>query len=67
MLVEGGEAPSIHEWAERRRDATERKTRLAAVNGDTGDVDGEPGSRPSSSGLSSLGDRTVDHDMSDFA
>ncbi|KAH8910759.1 hypothetical protein BR93DRAFT_955816 [Coniochaeta sp. PMI_546] len=66
VLVEGGEVPSIQEWAEKRRAVTEQKNALA-VNGDMGDGDGAPGSRPSSSGLSSLGDRTIDHDMSDFA
>jgi transcription initiation factor TFIID subunit 3 len=65
VMVEGGDVPSIHEWAEKRRAVTERKN-VAAINGDSGDVNGEPGSRPSSSGLSSLGDRTIDHDMSDF-
>ncbi|KAB5580517.1 hypothetical protein GE09DRAFT_1212965 [Coniochaeta sp. 2T2.1] len=65
VQVEGGDVPSIQEWAERRRAATEKKV-APAINGD-GYVDGEPGSRPSSSGLSSLGDRTIDNDMSDFA
>ncbi|OIW35282.1 hypothetical protein CONLIGDRAFT_627342 [Coniochaeta ligniaria NRRL 30616] len=65
VLVEGGEVPTIQQWAEKRRAVTERKN-ARAMNGDAGDVDGEPGSRPSSSGLSSLGDRTIDHDMSDF-
>lgn len=65
VLVEGGEVPSIKSWAEKRRTTTERKT--ISLNGHSGVVDGEPGSRPSSSGLSSLGDRTIDQDMSDFA
>ena len=66
VQVEGGEVPSIHEWVDKRRAATEKKV-APAMNGDSGYVDGEPGSRPSSSGLSSLGDRTIDNDMSDFA
>jgi transcription initiation factor TFIID subunit 3 len=64
-MVEGGEVPSIHGWAEKRRAVTERKGVLI-VNGGSREVDGEQDSRPSSSGLSSLGDRTLDHEMSDF-
>ena len=64
-MVEGGDAASIRDWAEKRRAVTEHKD-CAMVNGHSGDFDGDQGSRPSSSGLSSLGDRTIDHDMSDF-
>lgn len=65
VMVEGGDVPSIHEWAEKRHAVTERKN-VAAINGDSRGFNGDPGSRPSSSGLSSIGDQTMDHEMSDF-
>lgn len=70
VLVEGGEVPTIDMWAERIHAAAVRKA--AEVNGaqEDGvaeeDGDGQPDSRPPSSGLSSLGDRDLpDIDMLD--
>ncbi|KAL2158486.1 hypothetical protein VTH06DRAFT_4253 [Thermothelomyces fergusii] len=68
VLVEGGECPSILEWEERRRRASEKtpeppRDRHGAVNGNgSGDGDGEE-SRPPSSGLSSLGGRSIADEM----
>ncbi|KAK4132590.1 hypothetical protein BT67DRAFT_82113 [Trichocladium antarcticum] len=71
VLVEGGECPSISVWEERRRAAGVKKPGLqqpqlrggADVNGNgNGNGDGEE-SRPGSSGLSSLGDRSIADDM----
>ncbi|AEO54106.1 hypothetical protein MYCTH_2296260 [Thermothelomyces thermophilus ATCC 42464] len=68
VLVEGGEWPSILAWEERRRLASEKtpeppqrpqQNRHGDVNGDG---DGEE-SRPPSSGLSSLGDRSIADEM----
>jgi transcription initiation factor TFIID subunit 3 len=70
--VEGGEAPTIDDWAESIHAAATRKA--TAMNGsllengiqDAEDGDGQPDSRPPSSGLSSLGDRDLpDVDMLD--
>ncbi|KAL2169843.1 hypothetical protein VTG60DRAFT_5584 [Thermothelomyces hinnuleus] len=68
VLVEGGECPSILAWEERRRLASEKtpeppqrpqQNRHGDVNGD-----GDGGeSRPPSSGLSSLGDRSIADEM----
>jgi transcription initiation factor TFIID subunit 3 len=72
VLVEGGEAPTIDDWAEKIHAAATRKA--TAMNGaplengtqDAEDGDGQPDSRPPSSGLSSLGDRDLpDVDMLD--
>ncbi|KAK4155510.1 hypothetical protein C8A00DRAFT_31646 [Chaetomidium leptoderma] len=75
VLVEGGECPSIFVWEERRRMAGQKTPeppqqqglQQREVNGDgdrdgDGDDDGE-GSRPPSSGLSSLGDRSIADEM----
>ena len=71
VLVEGGECPSIFVWEERRRAAGVKKPELQQpqlgagedFNGDgDGDGDGDE-SRPGSSGLSSLGDRSIADDM----
>ena len=76
MLVEGGECPSIFAWEERRRMAGQKTPEPpqglqnhqgGEVNGDSngdgdGDGDGEE-SRPPSSGLSSLGDRSIADEM----
>ncbi len=72
VVVEGGECPSIFEWEERRRLAGQRTPEpLSRLNGLTnghglsngdGDGDGED-SRPPSSGLSSLGDRSIADEM----
>lgn len=72
VLVEGGECPSISVWEERRRAAAQKTPEPPAreqkqVNGhgdhdEDGDGDGEE-SRPPSSGLSSLGDRSIADEM----
>ncbi|KAK4128158.1 hypothetical protein N657DRAFT_562002 [Parathielavia appendiculata] len=66
VLVEGSECPSIFVWEERRRVAgqkTPEPQQQREANGDgDGDGDGEE-SRPSSSGLSSLGDRHIADEM----
>lgn len=74
VLVEGGECPSISVWEERRRAASQKTPepplpvlQRGGVNGDgdgegDGDGDGEE-SRPASSGLSSLGDRSIADEM----
>jgi transcription initiation factor TFIID subunit 3 len=72
VLVEGGECPSIFAWEERRRLAAQKTPeppkglqnhQSEEVNGDhDGDGDGED-SRPPSSGLSSLGDRSIADEM----
>ncbi|KAK4101642.1 hypothetical protein N658DRAFT_425030 [Parathielavia hyrcaniae] len=66
VLVEGGECPSIFVWEERRRAAGQKTPEPQGqghVNGDgDGDGDGDE-SRPSSSGLSSLGDRHIADEM----
>ncbi len=71
VLVEGGECPSIFVWEERRRMAGQktpeplRGGQNGFANGDgdgDGDGDGED-SRPPSSGLSSLGDRSIADEM----
>jgi len=67
VLVEGGECPSISVWEERRRLAAQKTPEPPArqVNGDRDhdhDGDGEE-SRPPSSGLSSLGDRSIVDEM----
>lgn len=70
--MEGGEAPTIDDWAEKIHATATRKA--TALNGaplengthDAEDGDGQPDSRPPSSGLSSLGDRDLpDVDMLD--
>ncbi len=60
MQVEGGEYPSILNWEERLRLAAQKSPEAEApvVNGEDG---GD--SRPPSSGLSSLGDRSIADDM----
>ncbi|KAL2017564.1 hypothetical protein VTK56DRAFT_1998 [Thermocarpiscus australiensis] len=58
VLVEGGEYPSISLWEERRR----MEAQQTPEPGQRGDGDGE-GSRPPSSGLSSLGDRSMADEM----
>ena len=64
MLVEGGEWPSIAVWEERRRLQCQKtpepqgQQRQGAGQSGDGNGDGER-SRPPSSGLSSLGDRSV--------
>ncbi|AEO65901.1 7e5e1587-4992-40a8-85cf-e9ae921c28fd [Thermothielavioides terrestris] len=68
VLVEGGECPSISMWEERRRLASQKppeaqgQTKASGAHG-VGDGDGEEDSRPPSSGLSSLGDRSVADEM----
>lgn len=67
VLVEGGECPSIFVWEERRRIAGQKTpeplSRKRESNGD-GDHDGDgEESRPPSSGLSSLGDRSIADEM----
>ncbi|KAK3336612.1 hypothetical protein B0T19DRAFT_44625 [Cercophora scortea] len=63
VLVEGGEYPSIMTWEERMREAAERTPDdedgmdYRGMNGDKED------SRPPSSGLSSLGDRSIADEM----
>ncbi|KAL2199838.1 hypothetical protein P885DRAFT_75017 [Corynascus similis CBS 632.67] len=79
VLVEGGECPSILEWEERRRIAGQKTPEPSVqegslqnhrygggVNGDLVDADGDGDgdeSRPPSSGLSSLGDRSIADEM----
>ncbi|KAK5658717.1 hypothetical protein OQA88_1526 [Cercophora sp. LCS_1] len=58
VQVEGGEYPSIFNWEERLRLAATQSPEAQEANGE--DV-GE--SRPPSSGLSSLGDRSIADDM----
>ncbi|KAH6619787.1 hypothetical protein B0J18DRAFT_467919 [Chaetomium sp. MPI-SDFR-AT-0129] len=70
VLVEGGECPSISLWEERLRTAGQKtpeppvlENLLAGINGThEGGEDGEE-SRPPSSGLSSLGDRSIADEM----
>ncbi|GAB1311074.1 Transcription initiation factor TFIID subunit 3 [Madurella fahalii] len=67
VLVEGGDCPSIFVWEERRRIAA-RKTPGPQTQMQTqGDVNGDGGdgedSRPPSSGLSSLGGRSIADEM----
>jgi transcription initiation factor TFIID subunit 3 len=66
VLVEGGECPSIFDWEERRRIAGQKSPEPNGLQDqqpeENGDGDGEQ-SRPSSSGLSSLGDRNIADDM----
>lgn len=60
ILVEGGEFPSIQRWNEKMRAASQRPPGSAKDNEkekENGDGGGE--SRPASSGLSSLGDRSI--------
>lgn len=57
ILVEGGEFPSVKSWAEKMRASSQRapdSTEKAKENGEDGSE-----SRPASSGLSSLGDRSI--------
>jgi transcription initiation factor TFIID subunit 3 len=68
VVVEGGECASIFEWEERRRMAAQRTPEpflLGRQNGlANGDGEGEgDDSRPPSSGLSSLGDRSIADEM----
>lgn len=72
VLVEGGECPSISVWEERRRIAGQKTPEppQAQNHADgrdvTGDRDGDDDredSRPPSSGLSSLGDRSMVDEM----
>jgi len=56
VVVEGGEASSIRQWEERLK----RERQLSPV---TMPQTPEEDSRPPSSGLSSLGDRTIGEDM----
>jgi transcription initiation factor TFIID subunit 3 len=70
VLVEGGECPSILVWEERRKIAGQMTpVPLSRPLGFIGDgdhvgVDGDgEGSRPPSSGLSSLGDRSIADEM----
>jgi transcription initiation factor TFIID subunit 3 len=66
VLVEGGECPSIFVWEERRRIAGQKTPKPQALQDQqpevNGDGDGEE-SRPSSSGLSSLGDHNIADEM----
>jgi transcription initiation factor TFIID subunit 3 len=58
-MVEGGEYPSIFNWEERLKLAAQKTPEVQEL-----DVDGSrEDSRPPSSGLSSLGDRTLGDDM----
>ncbi|KAK0630134.1 hypothetical protein B0T17DRAFT_607177 [Bombardia bombarda] len=58
VLVEGGLFPTIENWEERLREAAERTPELPNdMNGEKED------SRPPSSGLSSLGDRSIADEM----
>ncbi|KAK3330160.1 hypothetical protein B0H66DRAFT_542915 [Apodospora peruviana] len=63
VQVEGGHYPSIFNWEERMRTAAQRVEDEARekVNGDG--AAGGDNSRPPSSGLSSLGDRSIADDM----
>ncbi|KAH6845267.1 hypothetical protein B0I37DRAFT_180825 [Chaetomium sp. MPI-CAGE-AT-0009] len=70
VLVEGGECPSISVWEERRRLAGQKtpeppvlQNHLGEVNGDHAGDDDREDSRPPSSGLSSLGDRSIADEM----
>src|SRR5512140_2286979 len=60
VQVEGGEFPSISNWEEKLRAAAQRSPSAQApeTNGD-----GDSASRPGSSGLSSLGDRSIADEM----
>jgi len=58
IQVEGGEYPSIFNWEERLRSTTQRTPEPHEVNSDGGED-----SRPPSSGLSSLGDRSIADEM----
>ncbi|KAK3896921.1 hypothetical protein C8A05DRAFT_39533 [Staphylotrichum tortipilum] len=65
VIVEGGEYPSISAWEERRRLAGQKtpEPQPLQVNG-AADADGQgEDSRPPSSGLSSLGDRSIADEM----
>ena len=53
MLIEGGPWTSIREWEDMMHKANERLREPVEPEGDTE-------SRPQSSGLSSLGDRTLE-------
>ncbi|KAL1883151.1 hypothetical protein VTK73DRAFT_9518 [Phialemonium thermophilum] len=65
VRVEGGEYPTIQTWVEKMRKDTQRSV-LVETRADTGDDDRE-GSRSPSSGLSSLGDRSIgDYEMADY-
>jgi len=60
ILVEGGEVPSISIWEERLQLAAQKTPELQEF---TQNGDGGIDSRPQSSGLSSLGDRSIADDM----
>jgi len=63
-VIEGWDCPSIEAWEERMRRAAVRP-RDASADGQAEGVNGngEKDSRPGSSGLSSLGDRSIAEDM----
>lgn len=67
VLVEGGDCPSIFVWEERRRIAArktpEPQTQVQAQGGVKGDGGDGEDSRPPSSGLSSLGGRSIADEM----
>lgn len=66
VLVEGGECPSIFVWEERRRMAAQKTPEPLLQREQGGGVDGDgdgEDSRPPSSGLSSLGDRSIADEM----
>lgn len=67
ILVEGGEFPSIRGWTEKMRAASQRAP-SSADEGDKENGDDGGDSRPASSGLSSLGDRSIGdlEDMMDY-
>jgi transcription initiation factor TFIID subunit 3 len=62
VLVEGGDCPSIFLWEERRRAAAQKPPEPLQQLDVNGDGDGDE-SRPPSSGLSSLGDRSIADEM----
>ncbi|EAQ92604.1 hypothetical protein CHGG_00839 [Chaetomium globosum CBS 148.51] len=66
VLVEGGECPSIFVWEERRRIAGQKTPEPPVLQNHLGKVNGDGDreeSRPPSSGLSSLGDRSIADEM----
>ena len=66
VLVEGGECPSIFVWEERRRIAGQKTPEPPVLQNHPGEVNGDGDreeSRPPSSGLSSLGDRSIADEM----
>ncbi|KAK3301085.1 uncharacterized protein B0H64DRAFT_30358 [Chaetomium fimeti] len=70
VLVEGGECPSIFVWEERRRIAGQKTPEPPVLQNHFGELNGDHSvngdredSRPPSSGLSSLGDRSIADEM----